>query len=71
SGYEAQVRAQATGALKSLSAQSKQARKDTWSPNGIPSLINATIASSKEFMQDEDAQALQENAMCALANIFL
>nr|GEV95655.1 hypothetical protein [Tanacetum cinerariifolium] len=69
SGYEAPVRAQAAGALKSLSAQSKQARKDIASANGIPSLINATIAPSKEFMQGEDAQALQENAMCALANI--
>ncbi|KAI5421765.1 hypothetical protein KIW84_045265 [Lathyrus oleraceus] len=36
---------------------------------GIPALINATIAPSKEFMQGECAQALQENAMCALANI--
>ncbi|XP_071705631.1 protein CELLULOSE SYNTHASE INTERACTIVE 1-like [Rutidosis leptorrhynchoides] len=68
-GYEAPVRAQAAAALKSLSAQSKQARKDIASANGIPSLINATIAPSKEFMQGEDAQALQENAMCALANI--
>nr|XP_043632454.1 protein CELLULOSE SYNTHASE INTERACTIVE 1-like [Erigeron canadensis] len=68
-GYEPPVRAQAAAALKSLSAQSKQARKDIASANGIPSLINATIAPSKEFMQGEDAQALQENAMCALANI--
>ncbi|KAI5431030.1 hypothetical protein KIW84_035253 [Lathyrus oleraceus] len=36
---------------------------------GIPALINATIAPSREFMQGECAQALQENAMCALANI--
>ncbi|CAH1436892.1 unnamed protein product [Lactuca virosa] len=68
-GYEPPVRAQAASALKSLSAQSKKARKDIASCNGIPSLINATIAPSKEFMQGEDAQALQENAMCALANI--
>ncbi|XP_076910232.1 protein CELLULOSE SYNTHASE INTERACTIVE 1-like [Bidens hawaiensis] len=67
--YEPPVRAQAAGALKSLSAQSKQARRDIASCNGIPSLINATIAPSKEFMQGEDAQSLQENAMCALANI--
>ncbi|KAJ0703864.1 putative C2 domain, armadillo-like helical, C2 domain superfamily protein [Helianthus annuus] len=67
--YEAPVRAQSAGALKSLSAQSKQARRDIASCNGIPSLINATIAPSKEFMQGEDAQALQANAMCALANI--
>ncbi|XP_076921963.1 protein CELLULOSE SYNTHASE INTERACTIVE 1-like [Bidens hawaiensis] len=68
-GNEAPVRAQAAAALKSLSAQCKEARKEIASSNGIPSLINATIAPSKEFMQGEHAQALQENAMCALANI--
>ncbi|XP_010526641.1 PREDICTED: uncharacterized protein LOC104804152 [Tarenaya hassleriana] len=69
SGNEASVRAEAAGALKSLSAQSKEARKEISNSNGIPALINATIAPSKEFMQGEHAQALQENAMCALANI--
>lgn len=69
SGNEAPVRAEAAGALKSLSAQSKEARKEIANNNGIPVLINATIAPSKEFMQGEHAQALQENAMCALANI--
>lgn len=68
-GNEASVRAEAAGALKSLSALSKEARKEIASSNGIPALINATIAPSKEFMQGEHAQALQENAMCALANI--
>ncbi|XP_071734018.1 protein CELLULOSE SYNTHASE INTERACTIVE 1 [Rutidosis leptorrhynchoides] len=68
-GNDAPVRAQAAAALKSLSAQCKEARKEIASSNGIPSLINATIAPSKEFMQGEHAQALQENAMCALANI--
>ncbi|KAL8110730.1 hypothetical protein AgCh_026460 [Apium graveolens] len=68
-GNEASVRAEAAGALKSLSAQCKEARRDIASSNGIPALINATIAPSKEFMQGEYAQALQENAMCALANI--
>lgn len=66
---EAPVRAEAAGALKSLSSQSKEARKEITNSNGIPALINATIAPSKEFMQGEHAQALQENAMCALANI--
>ncbi|PIA48031.1 hypothetical protein AQUCO_01400549v1 [Aquilegia coerulea] len=66
---EASVRAEAAGALKSLSAQSKESRGDIAKDNGIPALINATIAPSKEFMQGEYAQALQENAMCALANI--
>ncbi|KAK3042973.1 hypothetical protein RJ639_000950 [Escallonia herrerae] len=69
SGNEASIRAEAAAALKSLSAQSKEARKEIANCNGIPSLINATIAPSKEFMQGEYAQALQENAMCALANI--
>lgn len=68
-GNEASVRAEAAGALKSLSAQSKEARRDIANFGGIPDLINATIAPSKEFMQGEHAQALQENAMCALANI--
>ncbi|CAL1408939.1 unnamed protein product [Linum trigynum] len=68
-GNEAPVRAEAAGALKSLSAQCKEARREIASANGIPVLINATIAPSKEFMQGEHAQALQENAMCALANI--
>ncbi|XP_022962690.1 protein CELLULOSE SYNTHASE INTERACTIVE 1-like isoform X2 [Cucurbita moschata] len=68
-GNEASVRAEAAGALKSLSGQCKEARREVASSNGIPALINATIAPSKEFMQGEYAQALQENAMCALANI--
>ncbi|CAK9185769.1 unnamed protein product [Ilex paraguariensis] len=68
-GNEASVRAEAAAALKSLSAQSKEARREIANSNGIPALINATIAPSKEFMQGEHAQALQENAMCALANI--
>uniref|UniRef100_A0A3Q7G5W3 C2 domain-containing protein n=1 Tax=Solanum lycopersicum TaxID=4081 RepID=A0A3Q7G5W3_SOLLC len=68
-GNEASVRAEAAGALKSLSAQSKDSRKEIANSNGIPALINATIAPSKEFMQGEYAQALQEHAMCALANI--
>ncbi|CAA0839172.1 binding [Striga hermonthica] len=66
---EASVRAEAASALKSLSAQCKEARRDIANASGIPVLINATIAPSKEFMQGEFAQALQENAMCALANI--
>ncbi|ONK73987.1 uncharacterized protein A4U43_C03F1630 [Asparagus officinalis] len=68
-GNEASIRAEAARALKSLSAQYKEARREIANSNGIPALINATIAPSKEFMQGESAQALQENAMCALANI--
>jgi Armadillo/beta-catenin-like repeat len=68
-GNETSIRAEAAGALKSLSAQCKEARRDIANCNGIPALINATIAPSKEFMQGESAQALQENAMGALASI--
>ncbi|OIW18209.1 hypothetical protein TanjilG_31329 [Lupinus angustifolius] len=68
-GNDDPVRAEAAGALKSLSAQCKDARREIANFNGIPALINATIAPSKEYMQGECAQALQENAMCALANI--
>ena len=68
-GNDDLVRAEAAGALKSLSAQCKEAKREIASSNGIPALINATIAPSKEYMQGECAQALQENAMCALANI--
>ncbi|KAK9096777.1 hypothetical protein Sjap_022274 [Stephania japonica] len=68
-GNEASVRAEAAGALKALSIQCKESRRDISSSNGIPALINATIAPSKEFMQGGHAQALQENAMCTLANI--
>ncbi|KAI3947410.1 hypothetical protein MKW92_045812 [Papaver armeniacum] len=69
SGNQPPVRAEAAGALKSLSAQCKEASREIANLGGIPALINATIAPSKEFMQGEYAQALQENAMCALANI--
>ncbi|XP_073289143.1 protein CELLULOSE SYNTHASE INTERACTIVE 1-like [Primulina huaijiensis] len=68
-GNEDCARAEAARALKSLSEQCKESRREIASSNGIPILINATIAPSKEFMQGEFAQALQENSMCALANI--
>ncbi|KAF6175720.1 hypothetical protein GIB67_022722, partial [Kingdonia uniflora] len=69
SGNEASVRAESANALKSLSGQCKEARQEIANSNGIPILINSTIAPSKEFMQGEYAHALQENSMCALANI--
>lgn len=68
-GNEDSVRAEAAGTLKSLSAQCKDAKREIANADGVSSLINATIAPSKEFMQGEHAHALQENAMCALANI--
>ncbi|XP_010916918.1 protein CELLULOSE SYNTHASE INTERACTIVE 1 [Elaeis guineensis] len=68
-GNEVSIRAEAANALKALSARWKEARREIATSNGIPVLINASIAPSKEFMQGKCAQALQENAMCALANI--
>ncbi|CAI8604554.1 unnamed protein product [Vicia faba] len=66
---DAPVRAKAEGAIKSLFAQCQDARKEIANCNGIPSLINATIAPSKEFMQREHDQAIHENSISALANI--
>ncbi|BBN12529.1 hypothetical protein MPTK1_5g20900 [Marchantia polymorpha subsp. ruderalis] len=68
-GNEISVRAEAAGALKALSAKLKDARQGIVSAGGIAYLISATVAPSKEFMQGEFAQVLQENAMGALANI--
>ncbi|KAL5069966.1 hypothetical protein RYX36_020853 [Vicia faba] len=66
---DAPVRAKADGAIKSLFAQCQDAIKEIANCNGIPTLINATIAPFKEFMQREHDQAIHENAMSALANI--
>ncbi|KAL5055836.1 hypothetical protein RYX36_036518 [Vicia faba] len=57
-GNDDLVRAEAAGALKSLSSQCKEARREIASSNGIPALINATIAPSKEFMQERTIEAL-------------
>ncbi|KAH7284763.1 hypothetical protein KP509_34G069600 [Ceratopteris richardii] len=64
------VRAEAAGALKALSSTAKEARHLLSEAGAISILIGAVVAPSKEFMQGKYAQALQENAMCALANIF-
>ncbi|KAL2624510.1 hypothetical protein R1flu_008755 [Riccia fluitans] len=68
-GNEVSVRAEAAGALRALSAELKDARHAIVSAGGIAYLICATVAPSKELMQGEFAQVLQENAMGALANI--
>jgi hypothetical protein len=44
SGNGTSIRAEGVGALRSLSAQSKEARCQIADSNGIPALINATIA---------------------------
>lgn len=63
------VRAEAASALRALSSHLQDARHAIRGAGGMSRLISATVAPSKEFMQGEFAQALQENAMGALANI--
>eukprot|EP00250_Pteridium_aquilinum_P021586 c25167_g1_i2 orf=367-6780(+) len=69
-GSDLSVRAEAAGALRALSLTSKEARHTLSEAGAISILIGAVVAPSKEFMQGKFAQALQENAMGALANIF-
>ncbi|KAL0424388.1 UNVERIFIED_CONTAM: protein CELLULOSE SYNTHASE INTERACTIVE 1 [Sesamum radiatum] len=71
-GNEASLRAEAAGALKSLSAQCKEARREIANANGIPVLINATIAPSKEFMQVQTSVTflVQERTIEALASLY-
>ncbi|GLJ09423.1 hypothetical protein SUGI_0109450 [Cryptomeria japonica] len=66
---ETSVRAEAVGALQALTSKLKSARKSLEDAGGIPLLIGAIAAPSKESLYGESAQALQENAMKALANI--
>lgn len=66
---EISVRASAADALEALSSKSTEAKKVVVDENGIPVLIGAIVAPSKECMQGECGQALQEHATRALANI--
>lgn len=63
------VRASAADALEALSSQSTMAKKAIVDAGGIPVLIGAVVAPSKECMQGEYGQALQGHATRALANI--
>jgi hypothetical protein len=63
------VRAEAAGALCALTSDLEDARESMRAAGATVKLISATVAPSKEFMQGEHAQALQENSMGALANI--
>ncbi|KAF9608979.1 hypothetical protein IFM89_012318 [Coptis chinensis] len=63
------VRASAADALEALSSKSTQAKKAIVDAHGIPVLIGAVVAPSKECMQGESGQALQGHAIHALANI--
>jgi hypothetical protein len=63
------VRAEAAGALRALSCHLEDAQESMRAAGAIVKLISATVAPSKEFMQGEFAQALQENSMGTLSNI--
>ncbi|KAI4337839.1 hypothetical protein L6164_016208 [Bauhinia variegata] len=63
------VRASAADALEVLSSKSTSAKKAIVSEDGVPILIGAIVAPSKEFMQSNCGQSLQEHATRALANI--
>ncbi|KAL4334710.1 hypothetical protein GQ457_07G022860 [Hibiscus cannabinus] len=63
------VRSSAADALEALSSMSSAAKKAVVEANGVPILIGAVVAPSKECMQGEHAQALQHHATHALANI--
>ncbi|KAK6938381.1 C2 domain, partial [Dillenia turbinata] len=66
---EISVRSSAADALEALSSKSARAKKAVVDANGIPVLIGAVVAPSKEGMQGEGGQALQSHATQALANI--
>lgn len=63
------VRASAADALEALSSKSIKAKKAVVDADGIPVLIGAIVAPSKECMQGQRGQALQGHATQALANI--
>ncbi|ONK58016.1 uncharacterized protein A4U43_C09F6970 [Asparagus officinalis] len=63
------VRAGAADALEALSSKSTIAKKAVVDAGGIPILIGAVVAPSKECMQGETGHALQGHAVRALANI--
>lgn len=63
------VRAEAAGALQALSSKLDSAKRSLVDAGGIPVFISAILAPSKEFSCGAPVQALQENAMGALANI--
>ncbi|XP_065881120.1 protein CELLULOSE SYNTHASE INTERACTIVE 3 [Euphorbia lathyris] len=63
------VRASAADALEVLSSKSIKAKEAVVDANGVHVLIGAIVAPSKECMQGESAQALQNHSTRALANI--
>ncbi|KAK6132343.1 hypothetical protein DH2020_033903 [Rehmannia glutinosa] len=63
------VRASAAEALEALSSKSTNAKQAIVDAQGMPVLIGSIVAPSKEGMQGEWGQALQQRSMQALANI--
>ncbi|KAL8167222.1 hypothetical protein V2J09_008721 [Rumex salicifolius] len=63
------VRASSADALEALSSNSAEAKKHIVDAGGIPILVGAVVAPSKECMQGEHGQALQGHATQALASI--
>jgi hypothetical protein len=63
------VRAEADGALQALSSRLDSAKRSLVDADGFPVFISAILVPSKEFSCGAPVQALQENAMDALANI--
>ncbi|CAI9115428.1 OLC1v1016328C1 [Oldenlandia corymbosa var. corymbosa] len=63
------ARANAADALKALSSRSPKAKTSIIDAQGIPLLIGAVIAPSKEGIKGEGAQTLPQHAAKALANI--
>jgi hypothetical protein len=65
------VRAEADGALQALSSRLDSAKRSLVDADGFPVFISAILVPSKEFSYGAPVQALQENAMDALANILV
>ncbi|KAF5735495.1 hypothetical protein HS088_TW15G01002 [Tripterygium wilfordii] len=63
------VRASSADALEAVSSKSTMAKKAIVDADGVPVLIGAVVAPSKESMQGGCGQALQKHAVRALANI--
>ncbi|CAD6257880.1 unnamed protein product [Miscanthus lutarioriparius] len=63
------VRESAADALEALSSKSSIAKKAVVDAGGLPILIGAVVAPSKECMQGETCHSLQSHAVRALSNI--
>jgi hypothetical protein len=55
--------------LEALSSKSSIAKKAVVDAGGLPVLIGAVVAPSKECMQGDTCHSLQNHVVCALSNI--